>query len=474
MGSEYVELRCRSAFSFLDGATLPEDLVEVAARHGHDTLALADRDGVYGAPRFFGAARKHGLRPIVGAEVTLAGAAPVLVLVENRTGYRNLCRLLTRAKAGRKKEPSGRPAAGVAMELLAQHADGLIALGGAAPRNDLPQLLAAFGRDRLYLEVQRHFNAPQAHACRAAMAQAQAQGIGIVATNDVRYAVPAQRAVHDVLTCARHRRTVDEIGRLLACNGERWLKPTTEMKALFADLPAAVHATRAIAERCAFTLADLGYTFPVFDVPAGQTQQGFLETLTWEGMRTRYRADDPILPKVRQQLMRELAIIGKLELAGYFLVVWDIVRFANESRIMIQGRGSAANSATCYVLGITAVDPVKMDLLFERFLSEERVHSASTVADRMPDIDLDLPSGDKREAVIQYVYRKYGARGAAMTANVITYRPRMAVRDCGRALGFSEEQLARISKHVPGWIHGDEAPMATHLAAAGFPITDGR
>ncbi|HEX3697050.1 MAG TPA: error-prone DNA polymerase [Polyangia bacterium] len=477
--SDYVELRCRSAFSFLDGASLPEDLVEAAALLGYGALALGDRDGVYGAPRFFGAARKHGLRSIVGAEITLAPPArPVLVLVENRQGYRNLCRLLTRAKEGRKKEPSGRPSVGgVTHALLAEHADGLIALGGAAARADLPLLQAAFGRDRLYLEVQRHFDVAEAYACRAAVAQARTYGIGIVATNDVRYARPAQRAVHDVLTCVRHHRTVDEIGRLLASNGERWLKPPSEMQTLFADLPTAVRATGTIAERCAFTLADLGYTFPTFPVPAGHTQQSYLEHLTWEGMRVRYRDrrdDDPLLPKVKTQLARELGIISKLDLAGYFLVVWDIVRFAKESDIMIQGRGSAANSATCFVLGITAIDPVKMELLFERFLSEERVQNASSMADRMPDIDLDLPSGDKREAVIQYVYRKYGARGAAMTANVITYRPRMAVRDCGRALGFSEEQLARIARHIPGWIHGDDEPLGAHLAAAGFPLADGR
>src|SRR5258708_7676192 len=273
-------------------------MAEAAARQGYDTLALCDRDGVYGAPRFFGAARKHGIKPIVGAEVTLAGAPPVLLLVESREGYRNLCRLLTRAKAGHKKEPSGRPAAGVSHDLLAEHAAGLIALGGATARDDLPRLLSAFGRDRLHLEAQRHFDAAEAHAGRAAMEQARAHGIGVVATNDVRYASPAQRAVHDVLTCARHRRTVDEIGRLLSCNGERWLKPAEQIQALFADLPAAVRATRAIAERCAFTLADLGYVFPTFDVPPRHTHQSFLQALPCPGIRAPHpdqRHDDPLL-----------------------------------------------------------------------------------------------------------------------------------------------------------------------------------
>jgi error-prone DNA polymerase len=467
--ADYVELRCRSAFSFLDGASLPEDLVAAAAAHGHTTLALSDRNGLYGAPRFFAAARKHGVRPIVGAEVTMAGAPPLLLLVENRRGYQNLCRLITRMN-----EATAHVTATATVALCAAHAEGLIALAGAAPRDDLPALIDAFGAPNIFLETHRHLEAAQAHRARAAEAQAAAHRIGLVATNDVRYATPAQGRTYDVLTCARARATVDEIGRRLPPNGERWLKPPPQMAALFHDRRAAVRTTRAIAERCGFTLADLGYTFPTYPVPAGETQQSFLEKMTWLGVANRYPADDALLPKVRHQVARELAIIGKLDLAGYFLVVWDIVCFARGRGIMIQGRGSAANSATCYVLGITAVDPVAMDLLFERFLSEERVHSASSIADRMPDIDLDLPSGDRREQVIQHVYAKYGARGAAMTANVITYRPRMAVRDAGRALGFSEEQLGRIAKHLPGWILDGETPLSVFITEAGFPASERR
>jgi error-prone DNA polymerase len=468
---DYVELRCRSAFSFLEGASLPEDLVAAAASGDHHTLALADRDGVYGAPRFFAAARKTGLRPIVGAEITLAtGAAPVLLLVEDRRGYQNLCQLITAAKTGKQKsDPVDAP-----LDLLAAHAGGLTALAGAAPRADLPALLDVFGRDRVFLEVQRHFDAEEAHRNRDVRAQAEALGVGLVATNDVRYATPLQRVVHDVLTCAREKATVDEIGRRLAPNGERWLKPAREMQLLFRDMPAAVHATRAIAERCAFTLADLGYAFPDYDVPPGETQQSTLEKLAWAGVASRYDDGDPILPKVRHQLARELGIIDRLGLAGYFLIVWDIVQFAKSRGIMVQGRGSAANSAACFILGITAVDPVRMDLLFERFLSEERVAAADNMADRMPDIDLDLPSGEQRELVIQHVYEKYGARGAAMTANVITYRPRMAVRDAGRALGLSEEQLNRIARHLPMWLMAGDEPLETHLAEAGFPATEHR
>jgi error-prone DNA polymerase len=468
--SDYVELRCRSAFSFLDGASLPEDLVEAAASHGHDTLALGDPNGLYGAPRFFAAARRAGVRPIVGAEVPLDGAAPVLLLVEDRRGYQNLCALLSRAWQGRRKDQG--PLATHA--LLAEHAPGLIALGGAAARPDLPALVDVFGRGHVFLEAQRHRDVDEARRVRAAVAQARIAGVGLVATNDVRYARPDRRRLHDVLTCARHRASVDEIGRRLPNNGERWLKPPAEMQSLFRDLPAAVRASREIAERCAFTLADLGYVFPSFPTPPGETQQGMLERLARAGVERLYDRGDPILPKVRRQLARELGIIERLQLAGYFLVVWDIVQFARSRGIMIQGRGSAANSAVCYLLGITAVDPVRMDLLFERFLSEERVENATNAADRMPDIDLDLPSGERRELVIQHVYATYGARGAAMTANVITYRPRMAVRDVGRALGLAEDQLGRISKHLPHSIMESGTPLSAYLEIAGFPPRDNR
>jgi error-prone DNA polymerase len=470
MRAPYVELRCRSAFSFLDGASLPEELVAAAAAHGMDALAMGDRDGVYGAPRFFTSARRAGIQPIVGADVTLVGGPPLLLLVASRRGYQNLCRLLTRARAGLQKSDPAR----TTQALLGAHAEGLIALGGAAPRDDLAAIVDAFGRQNVFLELHRHYDARQAWNERAVTEQAAELGVGLVATNDVRYATPGQRIVHDVLTCARAKLTVDEIGRRLPPNGERWLKPPRQMAELFADRPAALRATREIAERCAFTLADLGYVFPSFRTPAGETEQSTLETLCRRGVETRYATGDPLRPKVRAQLARELGIIGRLGLAGYFLVVWDIVQFATRARIMVQGRGSAANSVVCFVLGITAVDPVRMELLFERFLSEERVANAGNMADRMPDIDLDLPSGAEREKVIQYVYASYGARGAAMTANVISYRPRLAVRAAGRALGFSEEQLGRISKHLPGWIADEGKPLSAYFELGGFSLRDRR
>jgi len=504
----YIELRCRSAFSFLDGTNTPEDLIRHAERQGHAALALGDRNGVYGAPRFFRAARETGtVRPIVGAEITVADAPPLLLLVEDRTGYRNLCRLITAMKAGREKNDPGTCAP---HDLIEAHKNGLLALAGGQPRPDWDRLTGIFGPQNVFAEMQRHFDDTEARRNRRACLEAQSYGLQTVASNDVRYVDKSLRRIHDVLTCAREKTTVDEVGRRLLRNGERHLKSPLEMARLFSDQKQARFNTLAIAERCQFTLADLGYAFPTFPVPHGESEQSYLEKMTWWGASQRYR---PMTDKVRRQLAHELTVVGKLGLAGYFLVVWDIVRFANTNSILAQGRGSAANSAICYALGITAVDPVGMDLLFERFLSEERIQSAPSAADRIPDIDLDLPSGERRERVIQYVYERYGrashtpdfaanstnhntsignassaeqgpapsslACGAAMTANVITFRPRMAVRNAGRALGFTEAQMTRMSKHLPhalGATTGVPAAesLAEALQDAGFPTSEPR
>ena len=243
----------------------------------------------------------------------------------------------------------------------------------------------------------------------------------------MRFAEPADRPLFDVLTCVRHHTTLDAAGRRLARNAERYLKSPEAMAQLFADRPDALAGTAALAERLEYTMADLGYRFPAYPVPAGETEMSFLRHITEAGARDRYR---PYHDKARAQIARELDLIEKLDLAGYFLIVWDIVNYCRQQDILVQGRGSAANSAVCYSLGITAVDPIAMDLLFERFLSEER--------GEWPDIDLDLPSGDRRERVIQHVYEKYGRLGAAMTANVITYRSRSAAREVGKALSLDE------------------------------------
>ena len=461
MGSttDYVELRCRSAFSFLTGASLPEDLADRAAALGYDALALADRGGVYGAPRFFQAARRAGMRALVGAEVPLAAGGTILLLVEDRHGYRRLCRLLTDAAMGR---PKG--AGVVDWAQLEEHAGGLFCLAGgtdgplAGPDAAaiLDRLRALFPA-RLAVDVHRHRERAEERAMRRLADLAEAHGVPVVATNDVRHATPGARPLLDVLTAIRLGTTLDAAGRRLLANAERHLKAPAEMAALFGDRPAWIRASRRIAERCAFTLADLGYRFPEPALPPGETPIGRLRALTEAGARERWR---PPGPRVRRQLAHELGVIERLGLAGYFLIVWDIVRFCRERGILVQGRGSAANSAVCYALGITAVDAVSMDLLFERFLSEER--------GECPDIDLDLPSGERREDVIQYVYRRYGERGAAMTAAVVTYRTRSAVREVGKALGLAAEQVDRLTRllRAHGW-HDAHDELAAQLRHGG-------
>ncbi|HXJ33309.1 MAG TPA: error-prone DNA polymerase [Candidatus Eisenbacteria bacterium] len=459
-GSDYVELRCRSAFSFLAGASLPEDLALRAAALGYDAIALADCGGVYGAPRFFQAARRAGVRAIVGADVPVAGAGVLHLLVESAVGYRNLCRLLTAGALGRPKGDARvdwtqveEHAAGLAC--LAGGEDGVLADPATAPAN-LHRLAGIFP-DRLAVDVHHHRDRAGARFARRLADLAETHRVPVVATNDVRHATPRDRPLLDVLICIRLGTTVDAAGRRLLANAERHLKSAAEMAALFRDTPAWIRESRRIAERCAFTLADLPYRFPDYPLPPGETPQGFLRELTFAGARERWR---PVTPRIRRQLEHELAVVAKLDLAGYFLIVWDIVRFCRERGILCQGRGSAANSAVCYALGITAVDAVAMDLLFERFLSEER--------GEWPDIDLDLPSGDRREEVIQYVYRRYGERGAAMTATVVSYRTRSAVREVGKALGLGLDQVDRLAKllRAHGW-HDQHDELAAQLRNGG-------
>src|SRR5579871_5913509 len=439
MTEAYVELHARSAFSFLQGASLPEEMAQRAADLGYPAMALLDRDGVYGSPRFHLAAKKAGIRAHIGAEITCTDGFQYPLLVENCTGYQNLCRLITRMKLRAKK---GEGAA--APEELAEFAKGLVCLARAAfsccGSEQLQQVIDIFGRANVFAEVQRHHSREEELRNQAQIAAARRLRVPIVATNGPRHATPAQREALDTLTCIRNHVPLAAAGRLLEINNERHLKTAVEMSQLFADLPDAIANTREISARLQFTLADLGYEFPRYPVPPGETMMSFLRQRTEEGARRRYI---PYHEKAQLQIERELAMIEKLKLPGYFLIVWDIVEFCRKNGILAQGRGSAANSAVCYSLGITAVDPVRMELLFERFLSEER--------GEWPDIDIDLPSGDERERVIQYVYERYGKLGAAMTANVITYRGRSAAREVGKALGFEVATLDRLSGLVRGW-----------------------
>jgi error-prone DNA polymerase len=466
---DYVELHARSAFSFLRGGSSPLQLAQRGAELKMSALALCDRDGVYGAPRFLTAAREHGLRPIVGAEITLDDGTVLPLLVETQTGYQNLCRLITRAKLRGTKTESA-----VHWAELADFAEGLVCLTGddegplyqALLRDDragaaalLRRLRGIYGAHGVYVEVQRHLWRDEDRLLKAAASLAKELDFPLLATNGVLYARPEERQVLDVFTCIRQHTHLDAAGRLLGRNSARCLKSSRQIQRLFADLPAATANTVRLAERLEFTLENLGYKFPVYKVPAGETMESFLRRATLEGARVRYGGK---LPRpVLLQLKRELDLINRLGFAGYFLIVWDLVNFCRETDVMVQGRGSAANSAVCYSLGITAVDPVGGKLLFERFLSEGRKS--------WPDIDLDLPSGVRRESVIQEVYRRYGARGAAMTANVITYRGRSAMREIGKALNFPTDIMDRFSRLFASGDFPHTLELADQMQQAGVP-----
>lgn len=427
----YVELYSRSAFSFLQGASTPEDLIAACADRSLPAMAIVDRDGVYGAPRFHMAAGKAGVRAHIGSEVTCSDGHGYPLLAATRAGYRNLCRLITRMKL---RAPKGQGAATPAE--IAEHAGGLICL----TRRPEPWLVEAFGRGNLFAVLERHLHRDEEARNQAVLARARFLGLRAVAVNGVACATPGRRELLDVFTCIRNKTTLGRAGRLLERNAERHVKSAAEMARLFADLPDAIAATADISSRLEFTLEDLGYRFPRYPVPDGETEISFLRKRVDEGARRRYR---PYHERARAQIERELALIEKLKLPGYFLIVWDIVCFCKRNGVLAQGRGSAANSAVCYALEITAVDPVGMELLFERFLSEER--------GEWPDIDIDLPSGEDRERAIQYVYQRFGQLGAAMTANVITYRGRSAAREVGKALGFEISTLDTLSGMVRSW-----------------------
>ena len=492
----YVELHACSAFSFLRGGSFPEQLAETAAELEMPAMALLDHNGVYGAQRFSVTAREHNVRPIVGCELSIDDGSVLPVLVENRTGYKNLCELLTQAHLRSEK---GKCA--VRWNELSQFAKGLVVLFGSgstgcqpvasgslpdtisprarrfvpglrqaaannrlaacAPRNAEDRakfLIDTFGRENVFVELQRHFIRDEERVNCELIHLARANRLALLATNGVKYAKPYGREVLDVFTCIREHTHLDAAGKLLTQNAERYLKSDRQMRAIFEDLPEAIENTSRLAERLTFSLENLGYEFPEYPVPAGHTMDSFLRTIVWFGAQQRYAA---ISAKVKRQLEEELALITKLKFPGYFLIVWDIVNFCREHNIMVQGRGSAANSAVCYCLGITPVDPVENHLVFERFLNESRKG--------WPDIDLDLPSGDRREAVIQEIYRRYGKHGAAMTANVISYRGRSAAREIGKALNFSPSTIDCFSHLFASGDFPHTLELESQIEQAGLP-----
>ncbi len=493
MTDDYIELHAASAFSFLEGASGPEEIIERAAELNIPSIALLDRNGIYGAARFHTSAARAGVAAHIGAEIAVADfgrrleqavwlpaqrtaePARLPLLCASRTGYQNLCQLITAFKL---REPGKSEGAATFAE-LEQFAEGLVCLTGGdegplaaalmegeeAAHRIVDRLIGIYGPQNVYVELQRHHDREQEWRNQAALRIARSFHLPVLATNGVRYARARDREILDIFTAIRHHTPLDQAGRLLAPNSQRFLRSPREMARLFQHIPDAVANTLELSARLAFRLNDLGYQFPQYPVPPGETMDSYLAQLVAQGVIHRYapKRDPALLRRAQAQVEHELQLIAKLGFAGYFLIVWDIVQFAQRNGILIQGRGSAANSAVCYALEITAVDPVGMELLFERFLSENR--------GEWPDIDLDLPSDQMREQVIQYVYQRYGELGAAMTANVIPFRSRSAAREVGKAMGFDEQALSRLSGLVGRWEwRGAKDTMATAFREAGFDI----
>jgi error-prone DNA polymerase len=451
----YAELQVATCHDFLRGASHPHELVARAKALGLAAIAITDRNTLGGAPRAHAAAREHAMRLVVGAHLDLTDAPALLCWPSDRAAYGRLSRLIShgRRRAGARgfQLALDEACAGLAGSVVAMIAPA--APDAATPRH-LARLREAFGRDlNLAVQVLQRGDDAQRLAHHAALARAA--GIQLLATNDVHHHDPARRPLQDVLTCIRAGRRIDEAGHLLFAHGERHLKPPAEMRRLFARHPEAIDAGLAIAERCRFALDELRYDYPEEPVPAGATAQSHLADLAWRGAALHWPGGVP--DKVRAQIRHELALIEQLGYAPYFLTVHDIVAFARSRGILCQGRGSAANSAVCFALGITAVDPEHGDLLFERFVSAAR--------DEPPDIDVDFEHA-RREEVIQYIYARYGRTRAGLAATVIRYRPKSAIRDVGKALGLSLDLVGKLADTVWGW--GRDGLQAEHVRAAGI------
>lgn len=446
---------------------MPEALVGRAAELNIPGIALLDRDTVSGAVRFHFEARELGVKPMVGAEITMDDGSALPLLPINLAGYQNLSKLITTVKL---RHPKGEHFA--TRKDIEEHSENLLCLTGGQDgfmhasvrrgngQRDLAWLNYVFEK-RLYVELQRHYLRSEEDVNQQLVGLAYKLHLPIFASNGAYYADKQDRELFDVFTCIKNHTTICDAGKILSQNAERHLKSKEQMLRLFEEFPEAVARTREIADRIVFSMDDVGYTFPDFPVPPGETMDSLLRKLSEKGAVERYGR---MTQKIQSKLDHELDLIEKLKLAGYFLLVWDISNFCRSRRILSQGRGSAANSVVCYALGITAVDPIAGELLFERFLSEER--------GEYPDIDIDLPSGDDRETVIQHVYEKYGERGSGMTANVITYRGRSAVREVGKVFGFPEEQIGMLSKSISHYGISDFGEMLERFEENGFHLAE--
>jgi error-prone DNA polymerase len=463
----FAELHCKTNFSFLEGASHPDELVHRAVELGLDALAITDKNSLAGVVRAHVAAKEVGLRLLIGAEITLLDAPAVVLLATGRAAYGRLCRLIT---LGRRRAAKGQ--CRITFDDLAQHSEGLIAAvlpthaqsasnppcsHESSRLNSIARFRDAFA-DRCYLLAELHLGPNDERHLEHLIELAHAAGVPLVAANDVHYHEPGRKTLQDVLVCVRHGCTVSQAGDRLFPNAERRLKSAAQMAELFARVPDALDRTIEIARRCRFSLDELRYEYPEELCPAGETPLSFLTRLTWEGARRHYSQGVP--DKVRRLIEHELALIAELGYEAYFLTVWDLVRFARSRGILCQGRGSAANSAVCFCLGVTAVDPDRIDLLFERFVSRER--------NEAPDIDVDFEH-ERREEVLQYIYAKYGRDRAGIAASLITYQPRSAVRDVGKALGLSLDCVDRLAKTLDP--HGDEANLEARCREAGLDPT---
>jgi error-prone DNA polymerase len=453
--SDYAELHCKTNFSFLCGASHADELVARAKELGYAALAITDRNSLAGVVRAHTAAKTVGLKLLIGAEITPRDAFPVLLYAANFAGYRRLASLITCGRRAAKKGECR-----LFLKDIAAHAGDLIAVvvPPLSSTGDVLPGLALYREifpDSCYLAASLHHGPDDEVKLQRLIELARQAGLPLVATNDVHYHEPGRRPLHDVLTAIRHGTTVADLGGLRFPNGERYLKSPAQMAELFASYPRALQHTLAIAERCSFSLAELRYEYPEELCPPGTSAIQHLADLTWAGARRRY--PDGIPDKVTALLERELALIEELRYEAFFLTVWDLVQFARARNILCQGRGSAANSAVCFCLGITSVDPERSDVLFERFISRER--------DEAPDIDVDFEH-ERREEVLQYVYQKYGRDRAGIVAEVISYRPRSAIRDVGKALGLSLDAVDRLAKTLDPY--ADAASIPKRIRDAGL------
>ncbi len=467
----YVELQVTSNFSFLRGAAHPEELAAQAAALGHPAIAITDRNTLAGVVRGHSGTKTAGIRLVVGTRLDLTDGPSVICLPTSRAAYGRLSQLLTLGKRRAEKGECHLNRADLLTGGVFARGAGQILL--IIPPGDLDDEFPSFLKElktklqsECYLAANHRYGGNDTRRLAQLAELAAAGGTPLVATNDVHYHVPERRALADVVTCIREHCTIDTAGWRLASNAERHLKPAEEMARLFRDYPDAVARTVEIAERCQFSLEELRYDYPIDPIPGGDTPDEALARLAWAGANERYPPEQypgGIPDTVRKQITHELDLIAELRYAPYFLTVHDIVRFARSQDILCQGRGSAANSAVCYCLGITAVDPARLDLLFERFVSAER--------NEPPDIDVDFEH-ERREEVIQYIYEKYGRARAGLAATVVSYRSRSAMREVGKALGLSEDTVGALAGQVWGW--SNESPPDEVVRSLGLDPSDPR